>query len=126
VLVAVGRLLTVSLLLLMVVSRLLLAIAMLLRWWVWRVAAVGILVAMLLLRRWVRRMAAIWIVALVIMLLRGRVVALGLLVCIVGWGLVCALVGGQSKLDIAMRPRYAVVLTCPWGGYGLCDPPYWS
>lgn len=34
--------------------------------------------------------------------------------------------GSQLSLEPAMRRGGAAILTCPWGGYGLCDEPYWS
>lgn len=34
--------------------------------------------------------------------------------------------GSQLLLNPAMRRHNKAILTCPWGGYGLCDEPYWS
>lgn len=81
------------------------------------------LVALDLLRGWrIRRVAAVRVVALVVLALgRGAVaLLLVLLVRVVGRRLVCALVAVSARFV----PMRLCLLTCPWGGYGLCEPPY--
>jgi len=118
---AVSRLLTIAWLLVVAVSGLTTVCVLL----------VGILVALVRLdllvlwRRRVGRVAAVRVVALIVLVLWWGVVAL-LLVLIVGWCWVRALWRGQWLVYIGVRRRREGVLTCPWGGYGLCDPPYCS
>jgi hypothetical protein len=122
----VARLLTITRLL-AVPGMLVFTICRLLGIPVLRLLLVGFLVSLVLLCGRVRRVATVGIVALLILALGWRVVAmlrLLLLVGVVGWGLVCALFESHCCSKYTMRQSSKHVLTCPWGGYGLCAPPY--